>query len=125
MAPPRGSRNNPRGAKPDKLMRDALMVALHREAEDAQGQPTKRLYLVADRLVDLAANGNVPAIKEVFDRIDGKPLTIPDEGSTPAEAAEISPMDLAKHILFVLRRATQEQERLRSSAAGEVGTDGR
>lgn len=31
------------GSKPDKLMRDALMVALKREAVDAHGKPTTKL----------------------------------------------------------------------------------
>ena len=45
-------RGNPKptGSKPDKLMRDALMVALNREAKDADGKPTKRLYVIAEKL---------------------------------------------------------------------------
>jgi len=53
-------------------MADALRVALHREALDADGRPTKRLYLIADRLVEKAVEGDIVAIKEVFDRIDGR-----------------------------------------------------
>ena len=60
------------GRKSDKIMRDALVVALHREAADADGKPTKRLYLVADALVTKALSGDVPAIKEVWDRVEGK-----------------------------------------------------
>ncbi len=61
-----------KGSKPDKLMADALRVALHREALDADGKPTKRLYLIADRLVQKAVDGDIAAIREVFDRIDGR-----------------------------------------------------
>ena len=50
-------------------MRDAIMVALKREAA---GGKTKKLYLVADALVDKALSGDVAAIKEVCDRVDGK-----------------------------------------------------
>lgn len=53
-------------------MRDALVFALHREAVNADGEPTKKLYLVADQLVTKAMNGDVPAIKEIFDRVEGK-----------------------------------------------------
>jgi ribosomal protein L17 len=60
------------GGKPDKLMRDALIVALKREAIDAEGKPTKNLYLIAEALVDKAKTGDVPAIKEIADRVDGK-----------------------------------------------------
>lgn len=60
------------GGKPDKLMRDALRLALHREAEDAEGNRTKKLNIVAAKLVELACDGDVQAIKEINDRIDGK-----------------------------------------------------
>lgn len=61
-----------RGGKPDKLMRDALMLALKREATNAQGQKTKYLNIVATKLVELAAEGDIQAIKEINDRVDGK-----------------------------------------------------
>ncbi len=64
--------DKPKGAKPDKLMRDALLVALHRAAKGADGKPTKRLAIVADKLVTKAEEGDVTAIKEIFDRVDGK-----------------------------------------------------
>lgn len=64
---------NPTGGKPDKLMRDALMVALNREAQGPLGK-TKKLSLIADKLVDLAVEGDVAAIKEVADRVDGKSM---------------------------------------------------
>lgn len=60
------------GGKPDKLMRTALMLSLHREAKDADGNVTKKLRLVADKLIELALEGDVVAIKEINDRVDGK-----------------------------------------------------
>ena len=62
----------PKGSKPDKLMRDALMVALKREAKGADGKPTRRLYVNADRLVEKAMEGELAAIREICDRVDGK-----------------------------------------------------
>jgi hypothetical protein len=53
-------------------MRDSLVVALHRAALDCDGKPTKRLMVVAERLVKSAEEGDVAAIKEIFDRVDGK-----------------------------------------------------
>jgi hypothetical protein len=53
-------------------MRDALMLALNREATNAEGVPTKKLNLVAEKLVDLAVEGDIQAIKEIGDRVDGK-----------------------------------------------------
>lgn len=66
----------PKGSKPDKLMRDALMLALNREAQNAQGQPTKKLHLIADAIVDKAVTGDVPAAIFVRDSVDGKPAQI-------------------------------------------------
>jgi hypothetical protein len=53
-------------------MRDALLMELHQEAVDADGQATKKLRLVARALVDAAIDGDVPAAKEINDRVDGK-----------------------------------------------------
>jgi hypothetical protein len=58
--------------KSAKLMRDAITLALHREATDANGQKTKKLYQLADALVDKAIAGDVAAAKEIADRVDGK-----------------------------------------------------
>lgn len=67
------ARNTPsRGGKPDKLMRDALVLELHQEAQDADGVMTKKLRQIARKLVDKAIEGDVPAIKEINDRVDGK-----------------------------------------------------
>lgn len=61
-----------RGGKPDKLMRDALILELQQEAKDADGVVTKKLRQVARKLIEKALDGDVPAIKEINDRIDGK-----------------------------------------------------
>lgn len=68
------TRNTPsKGGKPDKLMRDALMLAINREAKDADGKKTKKLNIIAAKLVELAVGGDIQAIKEIADRVDGKP----------------------------------------------------
>ncbi|MBI3678093.1 MAG: hypothetical protein HY243_15905 [Proteobacteria bacterium] len=72
-------------AKPDKVMRDAILFALNREAEDASGAPATKLSLIADRLVDKAVDGDMAAIKEVLDRTDGKTVQSVD---APAQALE-------------------------------------
>ncbi len=57
------------GSKPDKLWRDALMVAIKRSGGD---DPRPYIARIAERCVEMAANGDMQAIKEVGDRIDGK-----------------------------------------------------
>ncbi len=57
----------------DKLIRDAVLEELQREATDADGTVTKKLLLVARTLVDKSIAGDIAALKELQDRIDGKP----------------------------------------------------
>lgn len=59
------------GVKSDKPWRDALMRALYRRAA-GEGSP-KRLEVVAERCVTKALAGDVTAIKEIADRLDGRP----------------------------------------------------
>lgn len=59
----------PKGAWSDKKFRDALNAAVS-EKDDA-GQ--RKLRSIAEKLVDAALGGDIPAIKEVADRLDGRP----------------------------------------------------
>jgi len=83
-----------KGGKPDKLMRHALLLELNREEKQAGGKVTKRLRLVARKLVDRAEQGDVPAIKEIFDRVDGR-VPQPQHVSNP----EGGPVDVLHQIL--------------------------
>ena len=59
-----------RGTPKKKLLSDQL----REELEKVDGTTGLPLYqLVAAKLVDLAVNGSLDAIKEIFDRIEGKP----------------------------------------------------
>jgi hypothetical protein len=66
-----------KGQKSDKLMRDAIMLELKSDAI-VQGKRIKKHRLVARSLVDRAISGDVPAIKEVNDRSDGKICNLAD-----------------------------------------------
>lgn len=48
------------------------MLALHEEAQDANGMMTTKARLLGRKLVDKGLDGDVPAIKEINDRCDGK-----------------------------------------------------
>jgi hypothetical protein len=69
-----------RGGKPDKLMRDAIALELHQEMTlpvdpakpNGRKMRIKKLRLVARGLVNAAIKGDVPAAKEINDRMDGK-----------------------------------------------------
>ncbi len=79
----KGQSGNPKGSKPEKMVRDAIKVALSVEEKDGNGNKVKRLRIVAEQLVKKAMDGDITAIKEIADRIDGKaaqPLTGDDLG---------------------------------------------
>src|SRR5678815_790612 len=62
MGRPAGSQNK------DKPFRDALRLEI-KAAEDSP----RALRQIANKLIDLAASGDMQAIKEIGDRLDGKP----------------------------------------------------
>lgn len=68
---PPGSQKAARGPYIDKPFRDALRVAVKRKADDEARGKTK-LDKIAHALVEEAVKGDVPAAKEIADRLDGK-----------------------------------------------------
>lgn len=75
------------GPKPDKKMRDALMVALERETEDENGKSCRYYTRIAANLVSKAAvQADIAAIKEIFDRVDGKAIATVETGDQLTEA---------------------------------------
>jgi len=69
----------PAGGKPTNPMRAALDAELARASDDGEGHNV--LQLIARRLAAKAAEGDLAAIKEIFDRIDGKSVA----GSAPEQ----------------------------------------
>jgi len=62
------ARGRPTGST-EKPWRDALRLAVNAQGEDGR----KKLRLIAEKVVDLAMAGDVTAIREIGDRMDGKP----------------------------------------------------
>ncbi len=89
-----------RGGKPDKLMRDAISLVLHEETSVPDPLNSKRiirlkkLRLVATALVHAAIKGDVSAIKEINDRMDGK-VVQKIGGDTPDGAIPIDIKNLS------------------------------
>lgn len=70
-----GKSGNPGGRPKEKPWRDAIRKALAR-AEDV-GDEKRKLANLAWKLLENAANGDLSALKELGDRLDGKvPQTI-------------------------------------------------
>lgn len=57
--------------KQDRIWEEAVKRAVHRRMTGTEGKPQK-LERLADTLIDKALAGEVPALKEVGDRLDGK-----------------------------------------------------
>lgn len=70
----------PKGAWSDKAWRDAIRVAVN----EPHAKGTKKLRALADELVKAGMAGDISALKEIGDRLDGKAtqttdVTIKDE----------------------------------------------
>ena len=65
----KGESGNPGGRPKSKLWREAILEALN-AAGNGNG---KKLRLLAKKIVEQALAGDVSAMREIGDRIDGKP----------------------------------------------------
>jgi hypothetical protein len=75
----------PRGAWANKAWRDALRIAVLRPV-DQDEKPKTKLDELADSLITAAKGGDISALKELGDRLDGKPsqaLVGGDEDDNP------------------------------------------
>ena len=72
-----------KGKKGDKRWTSAIALAVMREAQDGN---EKYLARIAQKLVGLAMKGDLAAMKEIGDRLDGKPpQTIAGDSDKPHE----------------------------------------
>lgn len=88
------------GSKPDKLMRDALMLELNTETVDDAGKKIKKFRRIAANLVSAAMDNKMDAIKDVFDRIDGRPAQSVGIG----QADDLDPVEVNHGLRPVLTR---------------------
>lgn len=85
-----------KGGKPDKLIRDALMIALKRDHTADNGIVISKISAIAAKLVDLAIDGNVQASALIADRVDGKAMQaveVTHDGEVTLRSAAISAID--------------------------------
>lgn len=61
-----------KGSKPDKIIRDALILELNR-MDDEDGKKVKKVNRLVHKLVAAGIDGKIDAIKEIFDRVEGRP----------------------------------------------------
>ena len=77
--------HNPKPFKSEKIWRNAITLAIHRTKK---GEGTKRLNVLAEALVNKAMSGDVVALKEIGDRLDGKPVQAIDAKITELDYAD-------------------------------------
>ena len=65
----KGQSGNPNGRAKDKIWGDAIRIAVN---EAVEGGDRKKLRALADKLVEKALSGDITAMKEIGDRLDGK-----------------------------------------------------
>jgi hypothetical protein len=93
----------------DKLMREALLMELQRE-DKIDGIPVRRLRRVANALIHKALDGDVAAIREINDRIDGKVAQqqiVSGDAENPLAITgnDMSDIELARRLAFILTTA--------------------
>jgi hypothetical protein len=87
MAAPLGNQNAAKG----KAWADAIRRAMARAEADGSN---KAINALADKLLEKAADGDMAALKEVGDRLDGKP-------SQPVGGAEdLGPIEASIRVLY-------------------------
>jgi hypothetical protein len=80
MAAPLGNQN----AAKAKIWHAAIMRALEKR-DQSRADGKKEIDALADKLIDLVAEGDLAALKEFGDRLDGKPAQaiVGDDDSPP------------------------------------------
>lgn len=78
-----------KGATADKLWGDAIRLVANAEVKH-DGEKIKRLRKVAHKLFDLAEDGDMAAVKEIGDRMDGRARQSADINHTGDIPAAIS-----------------------------------
>lgn len=86
----------PKGSKPDKIIRDALILELNRMTDAENGEKVKKVNRIVAKLVSAGMEGKVDAIREIFDRVEGKAkqeLDVHHEGELTLKSALVSQLD--------------------------------
>lgn len=86
------------GRKGEKIWADAVRRAVMRRMEAEEGKPQK-IERIADRLVEEGLAGDMTAIKEIGDRLDGRPRQIvegPGDNGEHKIDMTVSPVDILK-----------------------------
>ena len=100
MARPLGSENK------DKPFREALRMELAEMGDDHKG-----LRKIARKLIGVATAGEIAAIKEIADRLDGKPMQateVTGKDGGAIEVANLSTQDRARALAAFVAKTKEK-----------------
>lgn len=101
--------------------RQALVHAL-REKDKALGIEGGALTTIAMQLVDDACAGNAEAMRQIYDRLDGKPaqaMQVTGADGGPIEVNDMSKLETARRIAFLLHRGVDILNRNKQAQMAE------
>jgi Family of unknown function (DUF5681) len=110
----KGVCQNPRGRRAGQSLTDVLQARIKlvpRESKTGVKDRRTSLERVADALIAKAVDGHIPAISEIFDRLEGRPrqsVSIASESASLRELAEIDgipPAEIVSATLQMLEEA--------------------
>jgi len=113
---------NPRGQQRDKIYREALRLEL---ADMSEGVDLKKLREIARAHIEKAASGDMQAIKDLADRLDGRPAQALEHSGPDGEpirriVREIVHVNMPPEELSALNEA----EELRANGSGRSDANG-
>jgi hypothetical protein len=88
MGAPKGNRNAAKG----RIWTQAIERALERRK--SRGKQIKAIDMIADKLLDQAQAGDLQALKELGDRLEGKPTQQVELGGIPENPIRVQPWNL-------------------------------
>jgi hypothetical protein len=110
----KGKSGNPGGRPSDKPWTEALRKVVYEN--DAEGR--KRLYKIAEACVTAAEGGDIVSIKEIGDRLDGKPA---QDSTLTIEKRDATDWSLSELVaLFHERRAARARDITPRGSSGEL-----
>ena len=91
MAFKKGQSGNPGGRSQDKAWAEAIRIAVNEPDDDGR----KKLRRLADVIVARALAGDVTAMREIGDRLDGKPAQaiVGDDNAPPIQVVKWTIVD--------------------------------
>lgn len=102
MGAPLGNKN---GVRQNRLVTDTLRKVVT--------QNPNKIRKACETLLDEAEEGNIPALREIFDRLDGKPAQTIDATLANPDGSNLEPssnIEIARKIAYVLDAAVKDKQ---------------